>query len=514
VPGPQGPQGPQGIQGPPGPVPEAPTDSKAYGRLNAAWTQVLPISGGTLTGSLTIQPAAGAAYLSVGSAVDGQQAAVLFQSAGVQKWQFGKQTDDSLFLYDIAGANYVFNAPSGGTTVTFGKRANFVGSSHWAFGDAGAGSFYSTSTTADRFFAGTDSGTDAWRIFAAGLGANALSINGATGVTSFGATISVSGAVYSVQGTTGTYQFGGSGTKYLVFDGANFVFNGGPLVVNHSNVYAGFAGATASYYFGSGGTARLNYDGTNFALFGGTFYVGPSGSGSTIISGNHVAAPNATTGTYYFGTSGTRYLSFDGTNFNFVGGPLVTGDHYASRGASIGAYFFGNPGSGAYLYFDGSTYNFGGGGYVIAPGGGNFKGHIVGEPSSGNAAAGEIGEYLIATASGVALTTAAAKNITSITLTPGDWDVSCSAIIIGTGSTTFQTSQMGISTVSATLPGTPDAITSMSFAAFTAMYYIPVSVTPTRISVSVNTVVYAVGYATFAAATASANAALRARRVR
>ncbi|WP_371929943.1 hypothetical protein [Bradyrhizobium sp. CCGUVB1N3] len=33
---------------------DAPSDGKTYGRLNAAWSQALPIAGGTLTGNLTI----------------------------------------------------------------------------------------------------------------------------------------------------------------------------------------------------------------------------------------------------------------------------------------------------------------------------------------------------------------------------------------------------------------------------------------------------------------------------
>src|SRR5262249_31056571 len=33
-------------------IADAPSDGNSYGRLNGAWTQVLPIAGGTLTGSL------------------------------------------------------------------------------------------------------------------------------------------------------------------------------------------------------------------------------------------------------------------------------------------------------------------------------------------------------------------------------------------------------------------------------------------------------------------------------
>jgi hypothetical protein len=39
----------------PGNLPEAPIDSYSYGRLNSSWQRVLPLSGGNLTGALTLQ---------------------------------------------------------------------------------------------------------------------------------------------------------------------------------------------------------------------------------------------------------------------------------------------------------------------------------------------------------------------------------------------------------------------------------------------------------------------------
>lgn len=69
--GPQGPAGPPGPQGPVGPtggVPEASTDGAIYGRggTTPAWRPVLPLTGGTVTGPVTI--AGGAASLP-GSAI-------------------------------------------------------------------------------------------------------------------------------------------------------------------------------------------------------------------------------------------------------------------------------------------------------------------------------------------------------------------------------------------------------------------------------------------------------------
>ena len=63
VPGPQGPTGPAGPTGPQGPagvatIPEPPTDSKNYGRVNTTgtgtWTRSVALGGDTMTGLLTL----------------------------------------------------------------------------------------------------------------------------------------------------------------------------------------------------------------------------------------------------------------------------------------------------------------------------------------------------------------------------------------------------------------------------------------------------------------------------
>jgi len=57
TPGPQGPQGIQGPQGPPGvSFSEAPADGQTYGRVGSSksWVPALPLTGGTMTGALTL----------------------------------------------------------------------------------------------------------------------------------------------------------------------------------------------------------------------------------------------------------------------------------------------------------------------------------------------------------------------------------------------------------------------------------------------------------------------------
>lgn len=136
------------------------------------------------------------------------------------------------------------------------------------------------------------------------------------------------------------------------------------------------------------------------------------------------------------------------------------------------------------------------------------SGATVCTTAADNAVAGRIGEYITANASGVAMTTATPVNVTSISLTAGDWDVIGSISIAGNLNLTI--AGAGISTVSATL-GAATTQCQLQGPAFTA-YTGP---TPNvRLSLAATTTVYLVASATFASSTASATGLIRARRVR
>src|SRR5215469_13104445 len=84
---------------------------------------------------------------------------------------------------------------------------------------------------------------------------------------------------------------------------------------------------------------------------------------------------------------------------------------------------------------------------------------VKGTATNDNAPAGFVGEVIssVVAAPGVALTTATPANVTSMVLTPGDWDVD-GAIDFRFGATTSFTNLIGsISTVSATL-GAQDSL--------------------------------------------------------
>lgn len=146
-------------------------------------------------------------------------------------------------------------------------------------------------------------------------------------------------------------------------------------------------------------------------------------------------------------------------------------------------------------------------------------GQIKGEPSNTAAAVGNIGEILestIVTGSAVGLTSGASANITSLLLTPGEWDVYGMVVTKPAAGTTTSIVQSAISTTTGTLPGTgnaslPQAVHTGAVAAngiyslFTGMG---------RQLISSNTTVYLVANVTFAVSTMAAFGWIRARRVR
>lgn len=137
---------------------------------------------------------------------------------------------------------------------------------------------------------------------------------------------------------------------------------------------------------------------------------------------------------------------------------------------------------------------------------------IVGTTTNDNANAGAVGEHISNSASGVALSTGVAANITSIALTAGDWEVTGTAGFSPAGTTTVSSLNAGISTTSGVIPVPPQAtIYNLAFTTG-ALQIFPV---PTlRISLASPATIYLVGAAAFGVSTMTAQAQIRARRVR
>jgi hypothetical protein len=142
-------------------------------------------------------------------------------------------------------------------------------------------------------------------------------------------------------------------------------------------------------------------------------------------------------------------------------------------------------------------------------------GGILGVTDASNATAGNDGEFvssLIASGSAVSLTTATAANITSISLTAGDWDVEGNIDFSASTATVTGTSG-GISTTTATVP--TDGSEVYSGVQVTLLSENDAVTLPRkRISISGTTTVYLVGKSTFSAGSVSAFGSITARRVR
>jgi len=144
------------------------------------------------------------------------------------------------------------------------------------------------------------------------------------------------------------------------------------------------------------------------------------------------------------------------------------------------------------------------------PGGNPVVGSRKGVADGSNAPAGEIGEVLTSTTSNVAVSSAAAVNLTSLTLTPGDWDVK--------GVVRFDQTANGttaivacLNTSSATLAPFPDTTQINGISAGGNQQF---SAPTKRYSISTNTTVYLVGICTFSTGTVTGRGFIEARRAR
>lgn len=120
----------------------------------------------------------------------------------------------------------------------------------------------------------------------------------------------------------------------------------------------------------------------------------------------------------------------------------------------------------------------------------------------------------VSSGSAVSLTSGTYANITSISLTAGDWDITGVVAITTPGTTTITYINYGVSTSSATAGslGQMGSLTSNTNIAATVDFTAAVPVT--RLSLASTTTVYLVSRASFAVSTASAYGVIRARRVR
>lgn len=139
---------------------------------------------------------------------------------------------------------------------------------------------------------------------------------------------------------------------------------------------------------------------------------------------------------------------------------------------------------------------------------------LLGTSTNDDAGAGLVGEYQAAALAspGSALTTGTRQNITTLSLTAGDWDVDGTVTVVGQGSTSLTTINAGISTTSQTFggEGTTVALTTPAQTGVQESLIVPT----VRLSLSTTTTVYLVLSTVHTVSNPNGYGNLRARRVR
>jgi hypothetical protein len=150
----------------------------------------------------------------------------------------------------------------------------------------------------------------------------------------------------------------------------------------------------------------------------------------------------------------------------------------------------------------------------------NTPGQRKGTTTNDSASAGNVGEYIesnIASADAVSLTSTTPANVTSISLTVGDWDVTADVTYTPAATTNFTLAAHSISQTSAT----QDFVTGAAYNAYRfPAGNVPVNgfntagIGPVRKLLAATTTIYLVTQSTFTVSTMTAHGILRARRVR
>lgn len=218
-------------------------------------------------------------------------------------------------------------------------------------------------------------------------------------------------------------------------------------------------------------------------------------------------------------SAGQAIVSTGSSSAPAWGGPSaasLTGvtQYNVAVGGSTGLAFIGPGSSGGFLISTGSSSYPAFGNTVstltatglITPLGG-----IAGVTNGSAAGAGQVGQVITNSASGVSLTSNTPANCTSISLTAGDWNVWGSVYFNPAGTTTQSQIASGINTTSATLPAIPNySVLTLSIPAGDVEAQTP----PMQvINVSTTTTAYMIAYAQFSVSTETASCSITARRV-
>lgn len=136
-------------------------------------------------------------------------------------------------------------------------------------------------------------------------------------------------------------------------------------------------------------------------------------------------------------------------------------------------------------------------------------GHLAATATNDDAAAGEVGEFLTASGSSIALSTGGVVNIASLSLGPGDWLAWGSVAFGNAGSSIYSSISAGVNSVTATMANAQQL--QATFAAGNAPILASV---PARFKLSTTTTIFLVAGATWTTGTPTAGGTINATRRR
>jgi len=167
-----------------------------------------------------------------------------------------------------------------------------------------------------------------------------IGINRATGKMTLAGDIVVSSTTASTTVSTGALTVAGGLGVAGQITGVHNIAQGGAT-------WSQSSATTGEFHFGSSGTKYLGFDGTNYSFQGGNPLVVQSD-----ITSYRTGAP--TTGYYFFGNTGTKYFGYNGGQFTMLGGQLNLQEGMLQIGSGTGTaiIYLGNSGT-KYLQFDG-----------------------------------------------------------------------------------------------------------------------------------------------------------------
>jgi hypothetical protein len=420
-----------------------------YGNGTSAMTASTTIPGSAITGNISGNAANVTGTVAIGNGGTGQTTAL----AGFNALS-PMTTAGDLILGGVSGSatrlgiganTYVLT--SNGTTAS------------WAAAAASGVSSFSAGTTGFTPSTGTTG--------AVTLAGTLATANGGTNLTTFTA---ANNAIYSTSAsvlTAGTLPIaaGGTGqtTASAAFNALSPITSTGDLIIgNGTNSATRLAnGATNTVLVAGASTASwvtAAPQATNLA--GGvagsvpyqsasatTLFSAAGTTGQALLSGGTGSPTWGTLGTANGGTNLTTFTAANNAIYSTSASVLTAGTLPIAAGGT---------GSTTQNFVDITTTQ------ATIAGTKTFTGQLIGKGTATNdsAAAGYIGEYIssqVLVGSAVTLTTATAANVTSISLTAGDWDVEGTVALDYSASPAVSYFLAWISTTSATNPTVPNS---------------------------------------------------------